>query len=670
MDGPMTVRMRAPRVASALASLVAGCALLATLSCARDVGGAVALAAPISTIPPAVPDEICVGQFHTCARRGETIACWGDNSGHQIAASAQPQFDTPRLVSEFPAAAGLRCGAFETCALTAQGTVHCLGGPAHAEVLALGQPARDVILNWGGGCALLRDGSVRCWSRPAADTGEADGGPIRMLRVVTTPTDAIGFAPAPATATAVCVDRASKPPACWSGGGTDAMVATNPALVGASGLVMARASGAPLCAWFRNGRVACAEPGVSGLGGAPMAVPDEWRAQRLTAPWDGGFCGRGTAPSLALHCVGDETPLRTAAPTSATALAIGDLHACAIADGAIRCWGSASRGQLGAGGSYLHARPVRVPGVTDAVQFDASTVQACALRRTGAAVCWGQSLDESAKLESRFAPRAVELPSDTQALSAAGLSSRDRGRVQPMCVRRTASKGWTCLSSHGWQPTHGPEAPADSLPGVKLRQLSRDGRCGIDTQGHLVCAQASAVGTTHARAAPPTPIASRQRFVEAASGLFDGPHAAVCGRTVEGRVACFHVDDGPGAEPLAAPSLAALTGVTQLAAAGHGDDSVACALTAAGAVSCWGDGRFGQLGSAPPPSRLQAVSIGGLPAVVEIAVGGLFVCARTAGGEIYCWGSNRDGTTPDGAPGTSAVPLAVPWPADPVSDNR
>src|SRR5262249_12711928 len=99
--------------------------------------------------------------------------------------------------------------------------------------------------------------------------------------------------------------------------------------------------------------------------------------------------------------------------------------------------------------------------------------------------------------------------------------------------------------------------------------------------------------------------------------------------------------------------------------------SLACALARGGAVWCWGDGQLGQLGGVtpppptptPPPSNpLRATKIDNLPPATDIAVGGSFACAVTADGAVYCWGSNREGRAPNGAPRARAIPVPVRWP--------
>jgi hypothetical protein len=101
----------------------------------------------------------------------------------------------------------------------------------------------------------------------------------------------------------------------------------------------------------------------------------------------------------------------------------------------------------------------------------------------------------------------------------------------------------------------------------------------------------------------------------------------------------------------------------------------ACAVTASGAVQCWGDNTYGQLGngssgfssSAPwvtsYPSEAVPVPVTGLGSgVTAVSVGGVDACAVTAGGAVQCWGDNTYGELGIN-PMTlafSAVPVTVP----------
>jgi alpha-tubulin suppressor-like RCC1 family protein len=70
-----------------------------------------------------------------------------------------------------------------------------------------------------------------------------------------------------------------------------------------------------------------------------------------------------------------------------------------------------------------------------------------------------------------------------------------------------------------------------------------------------------------------------------------------------------------------------------------------CAVAATGALLCWGNNSFGQLGDGTKVNRLVPVQIsgfGGNP-VTQIAAGAAHTCALTSVGSVYCWGSNTKG---------------------------
>jgi alpha-tubulin suppressor-like RCC1 family protein len=88
-----------------------------------------------------------------------------------------------------------------------------------------------------------------------------------------------------------------------------------------------------------------------------------------------------------------------------------------------------------------------------------------------------------------------------------------------------------------------------------------------------------------------------------------------------------------------------LTGVTAISA---GSDSHTCALTVAGGIKCWGWNYFGELGTStnvttsnPNPAPVDVSGLGS--GMSGITAGGDQTCALTVTGGVQCWGQNKYG---------------------------
>jgi alpha-tubulin suppressor-like RCC1 family protein len=105
-----------------------------------------------------------------------------------------------------------------------------------------------------------------------------------------------------------------------------------------------------------------------------------------------------------------------------------------------------------------------------------------------------------------------------------------------------------------------------------------------------------------------------------------------------------------------------LAGVTAIAA---GDYST-CAIITGGAVKCWGDNQWGQVGVAPSGScsgtacSPSPVVVSGLSGpAIAIAAGYEDTCVVISGGTVQCWGNNNAGQLGNNSLTASSSPVTV-----------
>lgn len=156
----------------------------------------------------------------------------------------------------------------------------------------------------------------------------------------------------------------------------------------------------------------------------------------------------------------------------------------------------------------------------------------------------------------------------------------------------------------------------------------------------------------------PVNVAGWRNGVAAVSAGYD--HTCVI--TTAGGVQCLgnnnngQLGDGTFINPAHLPvDVKDLSDVVAIAA---GEGKHTCAVTAAGAVKCWGSNELGQLGNTSVTDKSRVpVDVEGVTGAVALCAGEKHTCAVTNEGIVKCWGYNEFGQLGNGTTENSPVPV-------------
>lgn len=380
--------------------------------------------------------EVTAANLHTCARLAEgTVRCWGYNAYGQLGDDTYVSRSTPVTVAGVTNAVDLAAGSNHTCAALSDGTARCWGFNAGGQLGDGTQSERPAPVNVVGmdgavvvavaagdnhSCALLANGSVRCWGsnfRGQLGDGSTVGMRLQPVAVVGI-NNAIGIA---AGGDTTCARLINEEISCWgseSSGqlGRDSSAArttpasTQPPLTSA---VAIDASYLNSCAVLTSGGARCwGDNGLAQLGNGSYttsAVPATVNgiAGAINVGF-GVYHGCVVLSTGSVRCWGrnhlgqlgngmtSSTIFASAPPVTvvgidnAKSVAAANNHSCALlASGHVGCWGDNAAGQLGDGSRTSRSAPVKPVGLNDAVEVATGLETTCAVLGTGSLSCWG-----------------------------------------------------------------------------------------------------------------------------------------------------------------------------------------------------------------------------------------------------------------------------------------
>lgn len=325
--------------------------------------------------------QVTAGSSFTCARRSDgSVRCWGSNLFGQVGDGTTTGRVTPVPLTTLSSIAEVSAGLYHACSRTSGGTVRCWGRNAFGEVgdgtlLQRSAPtllyrnlqgATAVVSGDDHSCALMFDGTVRCWGANASgQLGDGTTTPRSRMTEVQGVTGAIAIAAGAKHTCALLADRTAR---CWgeNGGGqlgdsstTDRSAAVT--VLGLNGAVAIDAGEGHTCALMVDRTARC------------------WGANGSGQLGDGSTTGR-------------TTPGAVSGLSGASQLGVGVQHACAVVPGTgVRCWGEGGAGQLGVGSTSDSLVPVTVASTSSAAEVLGGSFFTCARFSPDGVKCWGQN---------------------------------------------------------------------------------------------------------------------------------------------------------------------------------------------------------------------------------------------------------------------------------------
>lgn len=308
-------------------------------------------------------------------------------------ADAAPPLPTPTPSTFSGSVQRVATNADGSCALMTDGTVKCWGmfvyveEPPHA--IAGLSKVTEIALAAEHACALLEDQTVQCWGRNSCYQLGSERAPDFVTPVRISGLDKVVHISANALGARTLALREDGRMWQWGTGydwlgGCTAGATAQTGIEGPEGIVdTAGAGGERFVALKGDGSfLTWAEEATQQTGSLPNVA-------QLSS---GGSCAVLTDGTV--RCWDPAAPASPAQPLAGLANVLsmtgGAAAGCAVlADHTARCWGPNDKGQVGDGTTTDRPTPTPVAGLANVASVSMSSTHACALLLDGSVMCWG-----------------------------------------------------------------------------------------------------------------------------------------------------------------------------------------------------------------------------------------------------------------------------------------
>jgi alpha-tubulin suppressor-like RCC1 family protein len=663
---------------------------------------------------------VVAGLRHSCALLSSgSIWCWGNDDYGELGNGVSGQtFDLPQQVHGLPAATSVGAGGSHTCAIDPAKAMWCWGDNLAGQLGNGTYQSSSLPVQVSGNlqatqvapggvftCALLVGGTVSCWGR--GDDGELGNGTFKSS---TKPRPVTGLSGVKAIAAggyhvcALLTDGGIVK--CWGDNvfgelGNNSTTSSDVPVQVATGVTALTAGTFHTCAITNAAGMKCwgfnldGELGdgtqndelvptpVVGLGGAvqqasgggdhtcavvmdPVAVVDCWGSDI------DGQIGNGTFAPVVLtptHYLG-RTQSLDGTGSGPLMVASGQKHSCvAMMTGTVQCWGWGFWGALGDGSFGDSAVPRPVLGLTAGTQATAEgELAACALTATLGVKCWSYW----AGTDTGHYDTAQDVPGLNSIVQITAGGEDACGVTSTGSARCWGQNGGGELANGGFTAEPTPQAMPIS-GAVQQMDMGYATACAIVVGGSLSCWGYNSDGEVGDGTTTPRYSPVSVSLPSAAIDVSQN-NGHTCAVVKKGQVYCWgdgldgDLGTGNTNQQNSPVKVKGLPGAAVQVVAGAGPDyppgpgGSTCALMASGAVYCWGDNTYGELGngsSVPYSLTPVQVSLGG-PAIAVTSGYRYFSCALLVYGIVQCWGNDADGELGNGTTGGfSSTPVSV-----------
>ena len=333
--------------------------------------------------------QVSTGSYHTCTILDDgSISCWGKNDNGQLGDGTRLARGTPAkvLLPLGRSATALSAGSYHTCAVLDDGSTKCWGANSFGQLgdgsteesifprnadLGPGSTALAVTTGESHTCALLDDGSIKCWGE---NTNGQLGDGTTTNRQAPVSVD-LGGAQAIAIAAGsyhTCAVMSNRSVMCWGnnwhgqlGDGTQ-VDKLSPELIpipSNSSAVTLDSGAFHTCVGMNDGSMFC------------------WGYNAFGQIGNGNSQSTSTPSAVVLF--------ESQAPTQ---VSMGLFHSCALFDdGNLSCWGGNSEGQIGDGTQDDQSvpSPVSTPIGKKVLSISTGQRHTCAILDDASLECWG-----------------------------------------------------------------------------------------------------------------------------------------------------------------------------------------------------------------------------------------------------------------------------------------